>query len=39
MFSILYISACSVYDTERYDLSIFKTTASAGQADLKKNGC
>jgi len=38
MFSILYINACSVYDTERYELSIFKTTASAGQADLKKMG-
>jgi type I restriction enzyme M protein len=38
MFSILYISRCSISDTEHYEISNIKTTASAGQANLKKTG-
>ena len=36
MFSILYISASTVGNTEHYEFSIFKTIAFARQADLKK---
>ena len=36
MFSILYINTRSVSDTEHYEISITKTTASAGQAHLEK---
>jgi hypothetical protein len=38
MFSILYINGYSVRDTEHYEISVIKTTASAGEADLKKTG-
>jgi len=37
-FTILYIDLYSVRDTEHYEISIIKATASARQADLKKLG-
>ena len=39
MFSSLYINRRSVDDTEHYEISIIKTTASASQTDLKKIRC
>jgi hypothetical protein len=39
MFSILYISGRSVRNAEHYEITIIKTSASAGQTDLKKIRC
>jgi len=38
-FSILYTNAGIVQDTEQYEISIIKATASASEADLKKIRC